>query len=93
MNRLSTCLFFLLLIPFQSANANCDLTHFRWDCEAYVHIKPKPYATSLIQCGHVFIYLTKAQYQTLTRYQRANLNMSIMIDDEYLDGPCVPAGR
>lgn len=93
MNRLRAVVFFLLLLPFQITNANCDLTRFRWDCDAYPNIKPKSYATSQVQCGHVFVYLTKAQYETLLRYQRANVNMSIMIDDEYLDGPCVPVER
>jgi hypothetical protein len=93
MKRLSLVIILLSLLPLQTTQANCDLTRFRWDCEQSVTIKPKSYATSLIHCGHVSMYLTKAQYDTLARYQRVNVNMSIMVDGEYLDGPCVPAGR
>ena len=93
MKRFRFLMIVFSLQAFQLAHANCDITRFRWDCEQSVTIKPKSYATSLIHCGHVSMYLTKAQYDTLARYQRVNVNMSIMVDGEYLDGPCVPAGR
>lgn len=93
MNRLSMLTFLIAFIVPQFSQANCDLTRFRWDCEAFVHTKPKSYATSLVQCGHVFVYVTKAQYETIARYQRANLDMHMMINNEYIDGSCIPIGK
>lgn len=93
MKRLSIVFVLLTLISPQTTFADCDLTEFRWDCEAPLQVKPKPYASSLIYCGRTFGYITKAQYDRLARYQRVNVNMSITVNDEYVDGPCIPAGR
>lgn len=93
MKRLSLLIILLSLLPLQATFANCDLTRFRWDCEAPLNIKPTPYAHSLIYCGRTFGYITQAQYDDLVRYQRVNVNMSVTVDGEYVDGPCIPAGR
>ena len=83
---------FLTSLPI-FASANCDLTHFRWDCEILMHTKPSPYASSLIQCDRTFGYIRQSDYDILKRYQRANVSLHVMLNGEYVDGPCIPAGR
>ena len=86
-------IFILLLIPMSLALANCDLTRFRWECDIPPSMKPTRYATSLVYCGNMPIYVSKWQYDELTRYQRADINMILTVNGEYLDSPCIPAHR
>jgi hypothetical protein len=83
----------LLALPIQMAHADCELTQFRWDCSMPVQAKPKTGATSLFACGAAHGLISQQQHDILARYQRANVNMVLNINDEYVDSPCEAGGR
>lgn len=84
---------FLLSIQSVFAFPNCDLTRFRWECDLPVKPSPSKAVYSLVYCGNSYGYVDQATYNQLVRYQRASVNMILTINGDYVDSPCVPAGR
>ena len=82
----------LLALPLVSF-ANCDLTHFHWDCDIPLKIRPQAHTSALVYCGNTYGYVTQAQYEEMMRYQRADVNMILTINGEYVTSPCIPNRR
>ncbi|HAF87035.1 MAG: hypothetical protein CMF38_02605 [Legionellaceae bacterium] len=86
-------LFISLMLNFKLGFTQCDLQHFRWECSLTLYAKPTKNAHSLVYCGQTHGYVTKRDYDILTRYHLRNVNMVAAMNDEYIDSPCIPAGR
>lgn len=84
---------FCCLLPFKIAFAACDLSEFKWECDLLERPVQTATARSLVYCGNAYGYLTTQQYDILRRYQRANVNMVLKINGEYITGPCVVSHR
>ncbi|MBA4695761.1 MAG: hypothetical protein H2069_00050 [Legionella sp.] len=85
---ITSALIFSLLSAF--AFAICDLSHFRWPCDIPVRMKPHA-STHLVYCGNTPVYVTAEQYYQLVRYQRANVQHVLKINEDYLESPCIPS--
>lgn len=69
--------------------ANCDLSEFNWSCNMRMQLKPTATARMLVYCGDVYGYLTQEQYDILRRYQEADVNVVLKINDEFVTAPCM----
>lgn len=85
--------FLIFSINTALAKPNCDLTEFRWECEMPFHVKPSRHASALVYCGNIVGYVTQEEYDVLMRYQRADVNMILTVNGEYVDSPCLPNRR
>jgi len=93
MTRKSSFIFLIILAYCGLLQANCDISRYRWECDLPVSPEKKPGKSSLFYCGNAYGYLTKKQYDILSRYKRSSVNMVLKINGEYMDSPCIPAGR
>ena len=82
----------LFSLPFVSV-AQCDLTRFHGNCEIPWKLKPTRHTPALVYCGNLYGYVTKAQYDEMVRYQRADVNLILTVNGEYIDSPCIPYRR
>ena len=87
-------IFLLVLSMFVclSVYGQCDLTRFADECAI-------PFTTkgatdrSQVYCGEQLGYISRAHFEVLRRYQRANTNMILTVNGEYYDSPCIPFRR
>ena len=86
-----TCILILTFAPLIGLANNCNISRFHWDCDIPLYAKPNHHAHSLVYCGNIPVYVTKRDYLNLVSYQRANINMTMTVNDEYFDSPCIPA--
>ena len=73
--------------------ADCDLTRFPWGCDRFAYIHAKPYVSSLVYCQNTSLYVTHETYDVLTRYQKDNVMFSVLVNEEFIEGPCFPVER
>ncbi len=81
----------LLVNAYAEMVPNCTLTEFRWLCQIPIRPKPSHRTPSVIDCGGTTVFVTPAQYLKIMRYQRANVNMTLRVNEEYITSPCIPA--
>jgi hypothetical protein len=70
----------------------CDPTRFGSVCEIPFTTQVQP-DSSMVYCGDRLGFISRSHYEVLRRYQRASTNMILTVNGEYLDSPCIPAGR
>ena len=81
----------LLMASLSVYSENCDLTEFRWLCQIPVKAKASRHTPSVMDCGGTKVFVSRSQYEELMRYQRADVNMILSVNSEYITSPCVPA--
>ena len=85
------CIYMSFLFIISSVvHAGCDPTQFRWGCAMNANVKEKAETDNLIYCGTTRLYVSKNQFEMLERYQRAGINMHLVVNDVFYDGPCLP---
>jgi hypothetical protein len=89
MTKYSKYIFLMLFAA--NAFAGCDPTLFRWGCSLKSQVVPKKTQDVLIYCGDTRLYVSQNQFHMIKRYQRAGITMSLLVDDIFYDGPCLPA--
>lgn len=92
---MKTKLFFLLstVLVFKPVFAACDLTEFKWGCDFRARSAQTSATSSVVYCANIPVYLNTAQYDMLRAYQRANVNMVLKVNGEYVTGPCMLGPR
>jgi hypothetical protein len=60
------------------------------DANIPIQIKPRGAMAYLVYCRDLPVYVTREAYQEVIRYQTANINMDLMVNGEFAQGPCVP---
>lgn len=81
----------LLPVTYCETVPNCSLTEFRWLCRIPIQAKASRSAPSVIDCDGTKVFVSRSQYETIMRYQRASVNMTLKVNGEYVSSPCVPA--
>lgn len=87
------CLMTILFALPAVTVAECDLTRFSDGCNIPFKVKPAHHNPALVYCDNLYGYVSKSQYDALIRYQRANVNLILTINGEYIDSPCIPHRR
>ena len=80
----------LLMTSFSAMPSNCDLTDFRWMCKLPIQPGATRHTPLVIDCDGTNVVVTRSQYETIMRYQRASVNMTLKVNGEYIRSPCVP---
>lgn len=77
-----------LTLPLTSFADNCNLRAFKWECDMPVKITASKAYSNITYCGNTYVYLNKQQRNILNEYRRANINVVLKVNDQYIDDPC-----
>lgn len=80
----------LLIATIPATAANCDLTDFRWMCKLPIQPRATRHTPAVIDCNGTNVFVSRSEYEEIMRYQRANVNMTLKVNGEYISSPCVP---
>lgn len=81
----------LLILGLEPCYAHCNLRELGEICVLPAHLRPSGAASSLVYCGNLPLYVTKAQYKLVADYQRASVELALKVNGEYLVSPCIAA--
>lgn len=79
---------FLLVFAYSAWADNCNLYEFKWECRMPVHHEKTNNFKHISYCGDSWVYLSTHQRAILNAYRRANVNMVLKVNGEYVDSPC-----